>query len=194
MTAQDIAQVVADAVEREGLDADEVLVAVDRELRRRFPEARAFVVKPPKDEPGMVFSWTATNAQAACDHARRIEAIGTTMGHFEADPWNGMGPGRPPVCVSCGGPRDRADSDSLVALAPTPDEAAMLVRALHRDRARSAVAASIGTISDELGGRTLAGPDLITWGQPGCVACGGSVGAGGRDGLCAGCYAESIED
>lgn len=73
MTPQDIAQVVADAVEREGLDADEVLFRVASELLTRCTD-------PSAPAPPLL-------AMVA------------------------MAPGCPPVCVSCGEPRDRADSD-----------------------------------------------------------------------------------
>jgi len=138
MTAQDIAQVVADAVEREGLDADEVLVAVAAELveRRRgrgpvSPILSVFAQHPTLAELEVM-------VQALRD-ARRPSPM--FQRHTQSDPWNGMGGGHggggvvergtagadaavtrvviltrwpggpPPVCVSCGGPRDRADSD-----------------------------------------------------------------------------------
>ena len=166
MTPQDIAQVVADAVEREGLDADEVLVAVAAELveRRRMCGPVSSLValvamKPtPFEADGLVRALSyARNPMAIGYHfdvatgpaldalaglvgvTRRLDtdeelreralaklqsaaevrwgadvvrdADGRVIGTLATDPWNGMGPGRPPVCVSCGGPRDRADSD-----------------------------------------------------------------------------------
>ena len=149
MTAQDLAQVVADAVEREGLDADEVLVAVAAELVSRRAEAAAqsvsslltlVAMKPTPFEaseiveglqehrndsllPGSLPSsrrGTFANLEAlepiTLDRLESLRAAFSAMNTPLLPPslfatWKG----HPPVCVSCDGPRDRADSDQCVA-------------------------------------------------------------------------------
>lgn len=144
MTPQDIAQVVADAVEREGMDADDVLVAVAAELVSRridtvtrvSPLLTLVAMRPVPFEaseiveglqehrndeslPGSLPS-SRRGTFATLDALEpitldRLESLRAAFSAMTAPPlppslfatWQG----RPPVCVSCGGPRDRAESD-----------------------------------------------------------------------------------